>query len=60
MSTGKTNAIHDVMAFSPAMLALQSAAPSPLPRAVLWTLALLVACTIAWATFGKLDVVSFD
>jgi HlyD family secretion protein len=37
---------------------LQSAAPSPLPRTVLWTLALLVACTVGWATFGMLDVVS--
>ena len=58
MSADRNNSIHDVMAFSPAMLALQSAAPSPLPRTVLWTLALLVACTIGWATFGKLDVVS--
>jgi HlyD family secretion protein len=58
MSADKTNSIHEVMAFSPAMLALQSAAPSPMPRTVLWTLAVLVACTIGWATFGKLDVVS--
>ena len=58
MSADKTNANHDVMAFSPAMLALQSAAPSPLPRTVLWTLVLLVGCTVAWATFGRLDVVS--
>lgn len=58
MSTDKTNSIHDVMAFSPAMLALQSTVPSPLPRTVLWTLATLVTCTIGWAAFGKLDVVS--
>ncbi len=58
MSAEKANAIHDVMAFSPAMLSLQSAAPSPLPRTILWTLALLVACTVAWAAFGRLDVVS--
>jgi HlyD family secretion protein len=48
----------NVMAFSPAMLALQSAAPSPLPRTVLWTLVLLIGCTVGWATFGRLDVVS--
>jgi len=58
MSAGKANSIHDVMAFSPAMLALQSAAPSPLPRTVLWTLALLIGCTVGWAAFGRLDVVS--
>lgn len=58
MSAGKGNAIHDVMAFSPAMLALQGAAPSPLPRTVLWMIVLLVGCTVVWATFGRLDVVS--
>jgi HlyD family secretion protein len=58
MGTNRDNSIHDVMAFSPAMLALQSDAPSPLPRVVLWTLAVLVAATLVWATFGRLDVVS--
>ena len=58
MGTNRDNSIHDAMAFSPAMLALQSDAPSPLPRTVLWTLTLLVACTVGWAVFGRLDVVS--
>ncbi len=58
MSADKQAINHELLAFSPAMLALQSAAPSPLPRAVLWTLALLVGATVTWATFGKLDVVS--
>jgi len=48
----------DRLAFSPAMLALQSAVPSPMPRVVLWTLVLLVGGALCWATFGKLDVVS--
>lgn len=44
--------------FLPAILRLQEEAPSPLPRAVLWTvLALLVALGL-WAGFGKLDVVA--
>ncbi len=58
MDENKSTRHHELMAFSPAMLALQSAAPSPLPRTVLWTLVLLVAGTLCWATFGKLDVVS--
>ena len=58
MKTDRENAIHDVMAFSPAMLALQSAVPSPLPRTMLRVLALLIACALAWAAFGRLDVVS--
>ena len=58
MNINKTTSQHELMAFSPAMLALQSAAPSPLPRTILWTLVLLVVATLCWATFGKLDVVS--
>jgi len=58
MRKARDNTVHDAMAFSPALLALQSAAPSPLPRTILRTLALLVACAIAWAAFGRLDVVS--
>lgn len=44
--------------FSPARLNLHQAPP---PRAlswVLWLLAALVACTLAWATFGRLDIVA--
>ncbi|UCD67428.1 MAG: HlyD family type I secretion periplasmic adaptor subunit [Betaproteobacteria bacterium] len=49
---------HELIAFSPAMLALQSDVPSPMPRTVLWILVLLVGGTVCWATLGKLDVVS--
>lgn len=48
----------DPQAFSPALLRIQSAAPSPLPRAVLWTLAALVAVVLAWMIVGRLDVVA--
>ena len=58
MKTKKENTGSDLTAFSPAMLALQSSAPSPLPRTILRLLALLVACALAWAAFGRLDVVS--
>jgi len=58
MYPGKTASHHELFAFSPHMLALQTDAPSPMPRTVLWMLVLLVAGTVCWATFGKLDVVS--
>jgi HlyD family secretion protein len=38
--------------------ALDEPLPSPLPRRVLWTVNVLIACLIAWATFGRLDVVA--
>jgi HlyD family secretion protein len=45
-------------AFLPAILQLQEEMPSPLPRVVLWTVALLVAALGAWAAVGRLDVVA--
>ena len=45
-------------AFLPAILQLQEEAPSPLPRAVLWTVAGLAAALVLWSVFGKLDVVA--
>ncbi|MEW6648364.1 MAG: HlyD family type I secretion periplasmic adaptor subunit [Pseudomonadota bacterium] len=44
--------------FSPRLLALQDAPPSPMPRAVLWVLVALVAMLLAWATLGQLDIVA--
>jgi hemolysin D len=58
MSTNESASSNELLTFSPAMLALQSAVPSPMPRVVLWTLVLLVGATLCWAAFGKLDVVS--
>jgi hemolysin D len=44
--------------FLPAILQLQEEAPSPLPRAVLWTIVALVSALIVWASVGRLDVVA--
>jgi len=44
--------------FSPAILRLEAQAPSPLPRALLWVLALLVGCTITGAFIGRLDMIA--
>ena len=42
----------------PAVVRMQTTAPSPLPRALLWTLAALVALAVAWIVFGRLDVIA--
>jgi HlyD family secretion protein len=55
---GKPTSAREILDFSPSMLQLQSSAPSPLPRTVVWMLGALLAATLAWATIGKLDVVS--
>ncbi len=44
--------------FLPEILALQEEAPSPLPRAVLWTVLGLVGALAAWASVGRLDIVA--
>jgi HlyD family secretion protein len=45
-------------AFSPELLRLVGRAPSPLPRALLWTLTALVACALAGAWIGRLDMIA--
>lgn len=44
--------------FSPPLLRLQREAPSPLPRLVLRVLLGLLAALLAWAVFGRLDIVA--
>ncbi|MFY9314508.1 MAG: HlyD family efflux transporter periplasmic adaptor subunit [Burkholderiales bacterium] len=44
--------------FLPAILQLQEDAPSPLPRAVLWTIVALAGAFALWASLGRLDVVA--
>ena len=48
----------DYLRFHPPLVRLQHAAPSPLGRRVLWTLAALFAFLIVWALAGRLDVVA--
>ena len=48
----------EVWDFSPAILQAQHAPPSPLPRLVLYTLLVLFAVLLVWATFGRLDIVA--
>lgn len=44
--------------FAPQILAIQDRPPSPLPRAVLYTLLVLFTILIAWSFVGKLDIVA--
>lgn len=44
--------------FAPEILAIEKRPPSPLPRAVLYTLLVLFALLLSWSLIGKLDIVA--
>lgn len=44
--------------FAPDMVRLQLEQPSPMPRAVLYAVVTLLLLMLAWAIFGKLDIVA--
>ncbi|MBV8209159.1 MAG: HlyD family type I secretion periplasmic adaptor subunit [Burkholderiaceae bacterium] len=46
------------MDFAPGLLAIQESPPGKLPRAVLFTIVLLVATLLVWATVGRLDIIA--
>lgn len=46
------------MEFLPAVLEIQQAPPSPIGRAILWTIMAVFATGTAWATFGWVDIVA--
>jgi len=48
----------DAYDFAPDVLRLQHQPPSPLPRAVLWSLLALLCCMLLWAIFGRLDIIA--
>ena len=48
----------DLHEFSPALVGFEADAPSPLGRAVLYTLLSLVAATLLWAALAELDIVA--
>jgi hemolysin D len=53
-SAGGTNALD----YLPSRLSLHQAPPPQAVSWVLWLLAALVACTLAWAAIGRLDIVA--
>jgi hemolysin D len=44
--------------FLPAVLEVQQAPPSPIGRAILWTVMAVCSCAVLWAALGRLDVVA--
>ena len=44
--------------FLPAVLEIQQAPPSPIGRAILWTVMAVFASGVLWATFGWIDIVA--
>lgn len=44
--------------FAPDIVRIERRAPSPLPRAVLYGILVLLACMLAWAYYGTLDIVA--
>lgn len=44
--------------FLPAVLEIQQAPPSPIGRAMLWTIMAVFAAGVTWATFGWVDIVA--
>ena len=44
--------------FLPAVLEIQQAPPSPIGRAVLWTILAVFTAGVLWATFGWIDIVA--
>jgi hemolysin D len=56
---GRAGALSaEALAFAPGLLAIQERPPAPLPRAVLYAIVVLVALLLAWAFFGRLDVIA--
>lgn len=49
---------RDQLAFLPAALEIQDTPPSPIGRAIIWTLVVLFTIAVFWAAFGKIDIVA--
>lgn len=57
---GKENASlsPEALDFAPGLLAIQESPPAKLPRTVLYSVVILFIILLAWALFGKLDIVA--
>jgi hemolysin D len=49
---------RDQLAFLPAALEVEETPPSPIGRAIIWSIAILFVIAVLWAGFGKLDIVA--
>jgi len=48
----------EALDFAPGLLSIQESPPARLPRAVMYTVAVLFAILLLWATFGKLEIIA--
>jgi hemolysin D len=48
----------EALDFAPGLLAIQESPPARLPRAVLYTVSVLLALLLVWAIFGKLNIIA--
>ncbi len=53
-----SNKRREEQAFLPAALEVRDTPPSPIGRAILWTIMLFFLLTAVWASFGKVDIVA--
>lgn len=56
--TPPSNKRHEEQAFLPAALEVRDTPPSPIGRAILWSLMLFFVLAVIWAIFGKVDIVA--
>ncbi len=49
---------HHELQFLPAALEIQETPPSPIGRAITWSIVILFTIAILWACFGKIDIVA--
>lgn len=58
MARAPTALNPDVLDFAPGLLAIQECPPAKLPRTVMYTVLALFLIMLAWAIFGKLDIIA--
>ena len=57
METSRNVLSPEALDFAPGLLAIQESPPARLPRTTLYCVAVLFAVLLAWAIFGKLDII---
>lgn len=59
MMTNKPTVLSpEAMDFAPGLLSIQESPPARLPRAVMYTVAVLFVILLFWAIFGRLDIIA--
>ena len=58
MTAKPTTLSPEALDFAPGLLSIQESPPARLPRAVMYTVAVLFVILLVWAIFGKLDIIA--